>query len=131
MRIEKSSALLKERYTYLEHVSGLPIYVFPKQMTGTYALFAVRYGSLDSEFSVNDTPMQTVPDGIAHFLEHKLFEAPDGSDAFARFSALGADANAYTDYTKTAYLLRRSSSLQGFAFTATFYSENKFLNLNF
>jgi predicted Zn-dependent peptidase len=104
MRIEKSSALLKERYTYLEHVSGLPIYVFPKQMTGAYALFAVRYGSLDSEFAVNDTPMQTVPDGIAHFLEHKLFEAPDGSDAFARFSALGADANAYTDYTKTAYL---------------------------
>ena len=51
MRIEKSSALLKERYTYLEHASGLPIYVFPKQMTGAYALFAVRYGSLDSEFA--------------------------------------------------------------------------------
>ena len=94
MRIEKSSALLKERYTYLEHASGLPIYVFPKQMTGAYALFAVRYGSLDSEFAVNGAPMQTVPDGIAHFLEHKLFEAPDGSDAFARFSALRASSSA-------------------------------------
>ncbi len=103
-KTEYSSALLREKYTYIRHASGLPIYVFPKEMTGTYALFATRYGSLDTTFSVGGAKPVTVPDGIAHFLEHKLFEAPDGSDAFARFSALGADANAYTDYNKTAYL---------------------------
>ncbi len=102
-KIEYTSALLREKYTYIEHASGLPIYVFPKKMTNTYALFATKYGSLDTSFSMGGKPV-TVPDGIAHFLEHKLFEAPDGSDAFTRFSALGADANAYTDYSKTAYL---------------------------
>ena len=103
-KIEYTSALLREKYTYIEHASGLPIYVFPKQMTGTYALFATKYGSLDTTFSVGKGKAVTVPDGIAHFLEHKLFEAPDGSDTFVRFSALGADSNAYTDYNKTAYL---------------------------
>ena len=103
-KIEYTSALLREKYTYIKHASGLPIYVFPKDMTGTYALFATKYGSLDTTFSVGEGKPVTVPDGIAHFLEHKLFEAPDGSDAFSRFSALGADSNAYTDYNKTAYL---------------------------
>ena len=103
-KTEYTSALLREKYTYIQHASGLPIYVFPKKMTNTYALFATKYGSLDTTFAVGEGKPVTVPDGIAHFLEHKLFEAPDGSDAFARFSALGADSNAYTDYTKTAYL---------------------------
>ena len=103
-KIEYTSALLREKYTYIEHASGLPIYVFPKAMTNTYALFATKYGSLDTTFAVGNGKPVTVPDGIAHFLEHKLFEAPDGTDTFTRFSALGADSNAYTDYNKTAYL---------------------------
>ena len=103
-KIEYTSALLREKYTCVKHASGLSIYVFPKQMTNTYALFATKYGSLDTTFALGTGKPVTVPDGIAHFLEHKLFEAPDGSDAFARFSALGADSNAYTDYNKTAYL---------------------------
>ncbi len=104
MRTEFSSALLGERYTRVEHPSGLSVYVFPKKMSGTYALLATRYGSTDVAFSVDGSPMVKPPDGVAHFLEHKLFDNPDGSDAFARFSALGADANAYTAYTRTAYL---------------------------
>ena len=103
-KIEYTSALLREKYTYIEHASGLPIYVFPKQMSGTYALFAAKYGSLDTTFAQGEGKPVKVPDGIAHFLEHKLFEAPDGTDTFSRFSALGADSNAYTDYNKTAYL---------------------------
>jgi predicted Zn-dependent peptidase len=103
-KTEYTSALLREKYTYIQHASGLPIYVFPKKMTNTYALFATKYGSLDTTFATGDEKPVTVPDGIAHFLEHKLFEAPDGSDAFARFSALGVDSNAYTDYGKTASL---------------------------
>ena len=104
-KIEYSSALLRERYYRMEHTSGLPIYVFPKELTTSYALFAVNYGSMDSQFQRygDDVPVR-VPDGIAHFLEHKLFENEDGSDSFARFAAIGADANAYTSYDRTAYL---------------------------
>lgn len=100
---ECKSALLRERYLCIEHPSGLAVYVFPKKMSGTYALFSTNYGSMDNHFSVNGREVE-VPDGIAHFLEHKLFENEDGSDSFGRFSALGADANAYTSYERTAYL---------------------------
>ena len=102
-RTEFSSHLLREKYFLVEHDSGLPIYVFPKKLTGIYALFATKYGSVDSTFLADGVEI-TVPDGIAHFLEHKLFENTDGSDSFSRFSALGADANAYTSYQRTAYL---------------------------
>ncbi len=100
-----SSALLREHYFYTTHPSGLPIYIFPKKLTTAFAYFAVRYGSTDNCFCVGEesTPRR-VPAGVAHFLEHKLFENEDGSDAFEQFAALGADANAYTTYDKTAYL---------------------------
>ncbi len=100
---EKRSERLGERYLCEVHASGLPVYVFPKQMTTTYAILATRYGSVDARFCVSDREM-TVPDGVAHFLEHKLFENEDGSDSFERFSAYGADANAYTTSNRTAYL---------------------------
>lgn len=104
-KTEYSSALLGERYVCVEHKSGLPIYVFPKKLTTTFAYFAVRYGSLDSSFYVGDAKEPTVvPDGIAHFLEHKMFENEGGVDSFSRFAALGADVNAYTSYNRTAYL---------------------------
>lgn len=102
-RTEYRSGLLRESYVRLLHSSGLPIYLFPKKLTTAYALFAARCGSMDTAFSLNGVA-GSVPDGTAHFLEHKLFENPDGSDSFARFSELGADANAYTSYNRTAYL---------------------------
>lgn len=104
-RTEFSSACLHERYTCMQHASGLPIYVFPKKLTTAYAFLATRYGSIDTCFCTepNGTPVFT-PDGVAHFLEHKLFENEDGGDAFEHFAALGADANAYTSYNRTAYL---------------------------
>ena len=105
VRTDFSSDLLREQYVRAVHSSGLPIYVFPKKMTTTYAYFAVRYGSQDCEFSKSgESTSVRVPDGIAHFLEHKLFENEDGSDAFAAFAELGADANAYTSYDRTVYL---------------------------
>ena len=110
---EFSSALLRERYVRFTHKSGLPIYVFPKKLTTSYAILATHYGSLDSAFrKVGDTEVTRVPDGIAHYLEHKLFENEDGSDSFERFAALGADANAYTSYEKTAYLFSCTENLQ-------------------
>ena len=101
-----SSALLSEQYTKYTHPSGLDIYIFPKKLTTFYAIFGVKYGSIHSSFSSKNAPQKiiTVPDGIAHFLEHKLFASEDGSDSFERFSELGADANAYTAFNKTAYL---------------------------
>ena len=111
---ECASPRLREKYWYTVHPSGLPIYVFPKQMTGTYALFATKYGSIDSSFRVSpEAEAVTVPDGIAHFLEHKLFDNEDGSDSFARFSEYGADANAYTSYNRTAYLFSCTDQFEG------------------
>lgn len=97
------SSLLCEEYREYKHSSGLTIIVFPKKLTTTYAIMGVKYGSLNSNFTVGGEQV-TVPDGIAHFLEHKLFTNEDGSDSFEKFSALGADANAYTSFNKTAYL---------------------------
>ena len=95
---------LDEKYEKYVHSSGLEIYVFPKELTSTYALFGVKYGSIDNRFTSSEGKNITVPDGIAHFLEHKLFFNEDGTDSFERFSELGADANAFTSNTKTAYL---------------------------
>ena len=100
-----SSEALGESYSVCRHPSGLNIYVFPKKMTSTYAVFATKYGSTDNIFKTDgEDDFITVPDGIAHFLEHKLFTNEDGSDSFERFSDYGADANAYTSFNKTAYL---------------------------
>jgi len=94
------SDMLGEQYTLTHHRSGLPIYVFPKKLTTSYALFAVNFGSVDNRLPSGEI----MPDGVAHFLEHKLFSNADGSDSFERFSALGADANAYTSEVRTVYL---------------------------
>ncbi|MBE6702625.1 MAG: insulinase family protein [Ruminococcaceae bacterium] len=96
------SELLGETYYRVTHASGLPVYVFPKEMSTTHALLAVNYGSVDNVTDANGN--KPFPDGIAHFLEHKLFSNEDGSDSFERFSAYGADANAYTSHTRTVYL---------------------------
>ncbi len=95
--------MLDEAYEKYTHLSGLEVYVFPKKFSTTYALFGVKYGSINNSF-LKDGQKITVPDGIAHFLEHKLFFNEDGSDSFERFSELGCDPNAYTSFNKTAYL---------------------------
>ncbi|MBQ3064388.1 MAG: insulinase family protein [Clostridia bacterium] len=96
------STLLGEQYVRYLHKSGLPVFVFPKKMTATYALFATELGAVDNAPPTGGMP--PLPDGTAHFLEHKLFTNEDGSDAFEDFSAIGADANAYTSHTRTVYL---------------------------
>lgn len=99
------NALLNEKYEKISHTSGLDIYIFPKKFASTYAVLGVKYGSVHNCFSSSpDSLPKVYPDGIAHFLEHKLFINEDGSDSFERFSEYGADANAYTSFNKTAYL---------------------------
>ena len=99
-----SSRNLAESYTKIEHPSGLTLMLCPmKEFSGAYALFATRYGSIDNAFAVGDGDFEEVPAGIAHFLEHKLFESEEG-DAFALYAKTGASANAYTSFDRTAYL---------------------------
>ncbi len=104
-RIERCSERLQERYTLVKHESGLDIYVFPKPLTTTYAVFATRFGSVDNRYrKAGEAQWTEFPDGTAHFLEHKLFENSNGVDSTEVFSSYGADANAYTAYQRTAYL---------------------------
>jgi len=84
--------------------NGLDVFVLPKPgFTKTFAVLATRFGSADNRFRLADGREFAVPDGLAHFLEHKMFEEPDG-DVFARFAANGASANAYTGFDQTVYL---------------------------
>ena len=82
------------------HESGLRVYVFPKKgFSKYYAIYGTEYGSLNRTFKPqNEDNMITVPDGIAHYLEHKMFEDENGVDAFERFAETGASANAYTSF---------------------------------
>ena len=103
--IIRENGILGEKYYKIRHTSGLDIYVFPKKLSTAYALFATRYGASDNCFRLEgDAEFTTVPDGIAHFLEHKMFENEDGSDAFNQYAATGANANAFTSSQTTAYL---------------------------
>ncbi len=98
------SSLVKDKYYVIDHPSGLTIYVYPKEgYKSTYAIIGTKYGSVNTRFKVDGGEEITVPDGIAHYLEHKLFESEDG-DAFARYAKTGANANAYTSFEKTCYL---------------------------
>lgn len=89
-----------------EHSSGLGVFVIPKKgFLKKYAVIGTRYGSIDNKFiPKGGSDAINVPDGIAHFLEHKLFEQSDGTNAFDKFSKYGADANAYTSFNRTCYL---------------------------
>lgn len=101
---EIASARVGERYYKIEHDTGLCIYVYPKKgYRSTYAIIGTKYGSVNTCFSLDDGEKITVPDGIAHYLEHKLFECEEG-DAFAKYAKTGANANAYTSFEKTCYL---------------------------
>ncbi|MFA6948778.1 MAG: pitrilysin family protein [Eubacteriales bacterium] len=106
------NSYLHEKYYYIKHKSGLDIYVFPKDLSVSYALFGTKYGSVDNRFRLKGEKDYTVvPDGIAHYLEHKMFENEDGQDTFARFAKTGACANAYTSFNMTAYLFSCTEKL--------------------
>lgn len=102
---EIKNELLNERYYEIDHSSGLKIFIYPKESySSSYAIFGTKYGSTDNCFKVGENGQCTsVPEGIAHFLEHKLFESEE-RDAFTRYAETGASANAYTSFDKTCYL---------------------------
>lgn len=96
---------LDETLYYEKLENGLDVYILPKKgFSKTFVTFTTKYGSVDRTFvPIGETKEITVPDGIAHFLEHKMFEKEDG-DVFQKFSEYGASANAFTSFTRTAYL---------------------------
>lgn len=106
---EVKNDALGERYFEIDHTSGLRIYVLPKEgYSSAYAVFGTRYGSVDTCFRLKgEQEYTTVPEGIAHFLEHKLFESEE-LDAFERYAKTGASANAYTSFDRTCYLFSTS-----------------------
>lgn len=108
--VKKYDAYLDETYYYMKHHSGLEIYVMPKELATSYAMLTAKYGSFDNRFAKKGAPMTEMPEGIAHFLEHKMFDNEDGSDTFGRFAELGAFSNAYTSFDRTAYLFSSTES---------------------
>lgn len=104
------SEKLRDKYYKINHDSGLTIYVAPKEgYKSSYAIFGTHFGSVNSNFVTNGEEV-TVPDGIAHYLEHKLFESEDG-DAFTKYAKTGANANAYTSFNTTCYLFSCTEKL--------------------
>ena len=94
-----------EKYTHIKHPTGLDIYVWRMEnYSTTHALFGTKYGSINTKFKTkNESEFITVPNGIAHYLEHKLFENED-CDVFSLYAKTGASANAYTSFDRTCYL---------------------------
>lgn len=86
--------------------NGMEVIIIPKKdFSKKYIIWATNFGSIDNEFIVPKTEEKVkIPDGVAHFLEHKMFEMPNGKDALYSLMELGVDANAYTTSDHTAYL---------------------------
>lgn len=112
--------MIKKDYPQLGEVvfsetlpNGLHVILIPKpEFSKTYGIMTTNFGSIDNHF----VPMQSdesllIPDGMAHFLEHKLFEGEE-RDAFDEFSQLGASANAFTSFTRTSYLFSATSKIK-------------------
>lgn len=93
--------------------NGLTVVLLPKKdYHKTYALFTTDYGSIDNVFKpLGEKDFCEVPDGIAHFLEHKMFEKEAG-DVFQTFGKFGASANAFTSFTKTSYLFSSTEKVK-------------------
>ena len=106
----KTYPLIGETLHTFVHESGLRVYVLPKKGFGkSFAIFAADFGSINNNFTADGVKIR-VPDGVAHFLEHKLFEEEEGN-VFESFSALGASANAYTSFDMTGYLFSATANV--------------------
>ena len=103
---------VEETLYYEQLANGLDVYLLPKVgFNKSFATFTTKYGSIDNEFiPLGQSEMTHVPDGIAHFLEHKLFEK-EGYDVFEKFSQHSASSNAFTSFTRTCYLFSCTSDL--------------------
>ena len=102
---EKYYPAVKEMIYRTRLSNGLTVALLPKkEFKEVYGSVTVQFGSVDTLVTEVDGYVKEYPAGIAHFLEHKLFEREDASDLMSAFTSLGADSNAFTSFTKTSYL---------------------------
>ena len=103
---------VKEKLYIEELKNGLTIMIIPKTgIRKKYVMWATHYGSIDNKFIVpGEEEVTTVPDGVAHFLEHKMFEQANGTNSLDTLTALGVNANAYTTTNHTAYLFEATDN---------------------
>ncbi|MGN0575522.1 MAG: EF-P 5-aminopentanol modification-associated protein YfmH [Ruminococcus sp.] len=108
-----TSSRTGDRCIHVKHSSGLDVYICEmKGFSSVEALFGTKYGSINTRFrTYGDAGYTEVPEGIAHFLEHKLFENED-CDVFELYAKTGANANAFTSFDKTCYLFSCSKNYQ-------------------
>lgn len=108
------SLKIKEK-AYIEKLeNGLTVIIIPKKNASKkYAIWGTHFGSIDNRFIMPKTEEEVfIPDGVAHFLEHKMFEQADGTNSLDTLMALGIDANAYTTNDHTAYLFECTSDFE-------------------
>ena len=109
---EKYYPAVKEMVYRTRLANGLTVALLPKkEFKEVYASVTVQFGSVDTLVTEVDGDVKQYPAGIAHFLEHKLFEREDSSDLMSAFTSLGADSNAFTSFTKTNYLFSSTDYL--------------------
>ena len=102
---EKYYPAVKEMVYRTRLANGLTVSLLPKkEFKEVYGSITVQFGSVDTLVTGVDRDVKQYPAGIAHFLEHKLFEREDSNDLMSAFTSLGADSNAFTSFTKTNYL---------------------------
>ena len=96
---------IKEK-VYIEKLdNGLVVMILPKKTRKKYIVWSTNFGAIDNKFyAPGESDLTTVPDGIAHYLEHKLFEQENGRNSLDVLTSIGVDANAYTTNDHTAYL---------------------------
>ena len=109
---EKYYPAVKEMIYRTRLSNGLTVALLPKkEFKEVYGSVTVQFGSIDTLVTEVDEDVKQYPEGIAHFLEHKLFEREDASDLMLAFTSLGADSNAFTSFTKTNYLFSATDHL--------------------
>ena len=111
MQIIESNKI-KEK-AYIENLeNGMKVIIIPKpNLEKKYIIWGTHFGSIDNKFVMPNTGEEvSIPDGVAHFLEHKMFEQPNGTNSLDTLMALGLDANAYTTNDHTAYLFECSNN---------------------
>ena len=120
-----------EEYYTFAHESGLKVIVYPKKFSTYYASLCVRFGSMNEHMCREGEDEEVFSDGIAHFIEHKMFEKPGGGDAFEDFAEFGGNGNAYTTKDYTSYLFSCTENFEdnlrillSFVFSPYFTDEN-------
>ncbi len=107
---EKYYESVGEQVYFTRLSNGLTIHLIPKEdYYETYGIITTKFGSVDTRILVNGNERQ-YPAGIAHFLEHKVFEDENGQDYLKKFVHLGSESNAFTSFTKTSYLFSTTDS---------------------